>query len=774
MWTGVVWWRFTANSTHVADRLLFFLPEAFPGWLKSALNDDIIHAGRTRAESGARNREAGKAMKIFEEIGRVAFGDMTAMFFREKGKICFTLVPAGMEEEIPEHCKLLNDTVGCRGYTLSGDRNVLAIQPESAVQFKIAGDAYWDNFSAGRTLRNSGSVDQLLFDGLRQEEGNAVLLFHDARGLRLEQTMRHLPGRPWIEINTTLTNSGSDVVTVEMLSSFSLGLLSPFQPDDGVECYRIHRWSSNWSGEGRHESRSVEELGMERSWSAYGVRVLRFGERGSMPVRGYFPQVAFEDTRAGVTWGAALSAVGSWQLEVSRFCDFFNLSGGMVDREFGQWTRRLAPGESICGPAAVVSCTRGGIDELLPRLTAYQEEEVDTQPASEQDLPVIFNEWCTTWGKPLPGNLMPVLETLHGCNVKYFVLDAGWFHGGVDALCGIGDWNVPPENYPDGGIGAFTEVIRNAGFRPGIWFEFEVATEDSKLANEHPEWLLHLDGKVLKSGTRRFLDFRNPAVIEYLGEKVIRFLRDNGFGYMKVDYNGPTGFGCDGREVPAEELRLHMEAVENFFRRIRRELPDLVIEICSSGGHRLTAGWMRIGAMASSTDVHEGVEIPIVGANVARLIPMRHNQLWATLRSWDDSNRLHYSLAAGLLGRLCLSGDIAKLDEAQRKIMFDGVEFYRACVPAIRRGRTRLIRDMAPSFTRPRGSQIVFRSGETCDYAVIHTFGEGPASLRVPLGEKRRLRRVFAPEGVSCRVNGNELAVTGLVPFTGCAFLLER
>ena len=201
-------------------------------------------------------------MKIFEEIGRVAFGDMTAMFFREKGKVCFTLVPAGMEEEIPEHCKLLNDTVGCRGYTLSGDRDTLAIQPESAVQFKIAGDAYWDNFSAGRTMRNSGSVDQLRFDGLRQEEGKAVLLFHDGRGLQLEQTMRQLPGRPWIEINTTLTNSGSEAVTVEMLSSFSLGLLSPFQPDDGVECYRNHRWSSNWSAEGRHEPRSVEELGI--------------------------------------------------------------------------------------------------------------------------------------------------------------------------------------------------------------------------------------------------------------------------------------------------------------------------------------------------------------------------------------------------------------------------------------------------------------------------------------------------------------------------------
>ena len=39
-------------------------------------------------------------MKIFEEIGRVAFGDMTALFFLEQGKLCFTLIPAGMEEAI--------------------------------------------------------------------------------------------------------------------------------------------------------------------------------------------------------------------------------------------------------------------------------------------------------------------------------------------------------------------------------------------------------------------------------------------------------------------------------------------------------------------------------------------------------------------------------------------------------------------------------------------------------------------------------------------------
>ena len=39
----------------------------------------------------------------------------------------------------------------------------------------------------------------------------------------------------------------------------------------------------------------------------------------------------------------------------------------------------------------------------------------------------------------------------------------------------------------------------------------------------------------------KFLDFRKPEVIEYLDEKVIKFLKDSGIGYLKVDYNANVG-----------------------------------------------------------------------------------------------------------------------------------------------------------------------------------------------------------------------------------------
>jgi len=57
-------------------------------------------------------------------------------------------------------------------------------------------------------------------------------------------------------------------------------------------------------------------------------------------------------------------------------------------------------------------------------------------------------------------------------------------------------------------------------------------------------------GNVLQVGARRFWDFRDPFTLDYLTKKVIHLLRDNGLGYLKVDYNGIIGFSVDGAGPP--------------------------------------------------------------------------------------------------------------------------------------------------------------------------------------------------------------------------------
>ena len=166
-----------------------------------------------------------------------------------------------------------------------------------------------------------------------------------------------------------------------------------------------------------------------------------------------------------------------------------------------------------------------------------------------------------------------------------------------------------------------------------------------------------------------------PEVISYLNEKVINTLRDNGFGYLKVDYNDNIGIGCDGAESLGEGLRQNMEASQGFFKKLRQELPDLVIENCSSGGHRLEPSMQALTSMASFSDAHECQAIPVIAANVTRAILPAQSQIWAVLRKDDDDKRLHYSLANTFLGRMCLSGDIYDLSDAQWNIVDEAISF---------------------------------------------------------------------------------------------------
>lgn len=702
-------------------------------------------------------------------------GDMTALWLVEENTVEFALLPADAVDNLPTHRDSTAETA-CRRdphRIFRGDTS--ARVPFNAIQFKIMGDSNAGGYAAGASMLASESLRHLGAPVLEELPDGIRLIQRDAgRGLVVRQDVRYQPGERFVRVSTTLSNEGTAPVVLESLPSFNLGFLSPFQEDDGPGAYRIVRWRSNWSNEGRPDEDCVEDIGLERSWGGGAARVVRFGNQGSMPVRGYFPQVAFEDTRASVVWGAVIDAKGSWQAEVVRWRDFLGLSGGYVDREFGQWTKTLSPGESYTAPEAALSVAHGDVQTLQNRLVEYGQGEVR---APEQDLPVLFNDWCTFWGKCSAERDRPLARRLQaqGLPIRYYVTDAGWFKS--ETWWEIGDWAVDGAKYPDG-MRAFAEELRGMGLIPGIWFEWECVTPGTLVHTAHPDWVLHLDGHPLQSGSRRFLDLRKPEVRDYLAEAVIDFLRENKIGYVKVDYNDTTGFGCDGApgESPSEALRQHVEATYAFFQRILRELPDLVLEICSSGGHRLSAPWMRLCSMASFSDAHEGLEIPLVAANTAHLIPMRKNQIWAVLHADDGEDRFFYLLAGGFLGRLCLSGDIAALSDEQMRWVAAACALYHEAAPAIRDGETRVTRNIGPAYLEPCGHQVFERVGRDGTHlVVVHTFHDAPARLDIPLtgGVAPATQRAFCPTGVGSECDGAILRLRGVRPLQGMVFVFR-
>ena len=572
-------------------------------------------------------------------------------------------------------------------------------------ELKLTGDAYAGGFSCGLTMHNSQTMERFsLKEGNEEfEEGNSLYENEDGMLLRVKK----IKDGNALRIRTTVENKSSRNVKLEMLTSFALG---------SVAADRIHRLQSFWSAEGKLRTETVEELHLEPSWNRCGLRIEKFGNNGSMPVRKYFPFLALENSQSGEFIGIQLYLASTWQMEIiCKEDESLTVTGGLGDRDFGHWLKELKAGESSEAPEAVIAKGRS-LYEVCDALVKAQHPAIS--PA-DSGMGIMFNEYCTTWGNPSFENMKKICDRIADKGIRFLVIDSGWY--GSEAWWeSVGDWTVNEERFP-GGMKPIADYIRSKGMIPGLWYEMEALASGSRYFNS-AEHLVKKDGVPLTIGGRRFWDMEDPWVIDYLSEKVIKLLKDAGFGYLKVDYNDSLGMGCDGAESMGEALRRKVAASQSFFEKIRQEIPDIVIENCSSGGHRLEPSMMQLCSQASFSDAHEIPSIPLIAANMHRVIRPEQSQIWAVLRAKDSRERLEYSLAATLFGRMCLSGDIYDLSEEQWAVVEEGMDFYRKCTDIIQKGTTILHRVTPGGYNKPQGQQLLVREWNGKRLAILHRF----------------------------------------------------
>ena len=575
----------------------------------------------------------------------------------------------------------------------------------SKAEIKLVGDEYAGFYSCGMTMLGSSTMKR--FGEPTEENGRWSVCSED--GLALTSVTVKSPYSDAFEVRTTFSNNSGREVTLEMMTSFLLPMVK------GDKLYRIQ---SFWSAEGRVKADDLRELNMEHAWNHMAFRVEKFGNVGSMPVRKYFPFVAIRNRESGEFTAVQLYTPASWQMEVTvRHGDFVTLSGGIADRDFGQWTKTIRPGETFEAPKAVFAVGKS-LEDVCDKLVKAQHPDISP---IDDHMGITFNEYCTTWGNPTIDNLKKLADKLEGRGIQFLVMDSGWYSD-----CGYwweyrGDWSINRKRFPNG-LKELADYIRGKGMIPGLWFEFETVGYKADAFND-PTHFVKKDGVPLTIGGARYWDLEDPYVEQYLENNVIARLRDDGFGYIKVDYNDTLGIGVDGPESMGENLRRKMLATQRFFRKMKRELPDLVIENCSSGGHRLEPSFMELSSQASFSDAHEIVSLPLIAANLHRVVKPEQTQIWAVLRTADSEERICYSLCATMLGRMGLSGDIYDLSNRQNELLDDAIAFYGEVAPIIKDGTTTAIIADTVSYNNPTGSQLVIREHGDQVLCVYHRFG---------------------------------------------------
>ena len=676
---------------------------------------------------------------LFGEIA-VCYQEVPVEGHEGKTTVGLALFPAGEEKEVPL---------------------------DSLIQVSFTGDETLIDYTLGVTMRNrEGTL--LKVEEQAAEENGVVTRLHDARGNVYLHHLEYSPKTGVFTVWAEYCNLTGQEQTLESLQSFSVSGIHALRGGKATLAgLRLHRLTSAWSRECRPEEDSFSNLGLDTSWARYGVRCERFGEAGSMSNRGHFPFAAIEDKERHIVWAAMVEAPSSWQMEVYAEKETCALSGGLADYEFGHWRKSIAPGESFATHKAFLTVQRSVL-ACCNVFVAEQEQRLKV-PASEESMPVLFNEYCTTWGCPSAENINAILKAIEPFPIDTFVIDCGWYKPDDKGWCNaIGDWRESRALFPEG-ISAVSNAIRAAGKRPGIWFEFEVAGRDSDCFYDESK-LLKRDGRIITGKNRRFLDLRLPKVQEYLKERMLDFLQKNAFEYIKIDYNDSLGIGCDSADgaAPGEGGRRIAEESLVWLAKLKEAVPGLVIENCSSGGSRIEPLRMSQVSMCSFSDAHECNEIPLVAANVSRVIPARQMQIWAVLREGESVSRTIYSLCAAMMGRICLSGDVLHLGEERVRLIQEGLEFYQEVKDIVRYGSISLIDNTVEYYRAPEGRQVYVKEYEGRKLVVVH-FLESAGKVVLPL-DGYCIKRAFTDLAYTAE---GELEIEGR-PFAAGAFLLER
>jgi len=135
----------------------------------------------------------------------------------------------------------------------------------------------------------------------------------------------------------------------------------------------------------------------------------------------------------------------------------------------------------------------------------------------------------------------------------------------------IGDWLETSERFPRG-IAPLASAIRGAGFRPGIWTAPFCAAAESRLHQDHSDWLLRMGPNLhrgllhpqwSKEGWIHVLDTSREEVCAHL-TRTFAALVGMGFTYLKLDFLYTVAMQADAhnpRLTRAERLRRGLDAV---------------------------------------------------------------------------------------------------------------------------------------------------------------------------------------------------------------------
>ncbi len=311
-------------------------------------------------------------------------------------------------------------------------------------------------------------------------------------------------------------------------------------------------------------------------------------------------------------------------------------------------------------------------------------------------LPHGWDSWSTALYKDI--NEGAILENIQF--VDKYLKRFGWNHLAIDAGWerGPADWEPNPEKFPNG-LKPIVEDLHSRGMTAGLWIDLFTVPVNSKLAKEHPDWLVSpgAKGRLLLGDDRKILDITISEAYVYARDMCKKISQDWGFdGLVEADfvYHLLLGEGYkDGNLTKVQVLRKGLESIREGLgtdKFLMTMIPIPISGIYADGirigfdnkplwsSNAITGNW---GCVESLTNFARRYYLfPNLGAPDQDCVFLGHNE---TNQRWkvSEENKLTQSQAVAWITGAALTGGVFKIGEEFKKLTPNEINLLQKVIP---------------------------------------------------------------------------------------------
>lgn len=292
----------------------------------------------------------------------------------------------------------------------------------------------------------------------------------------------------------------------------------------------------------------------------------------------------------------AIGWTGQWNCSLLRNTDDMLVKTKIEDTHF-----RLLSGEKIRTSSFVVMPYEGTVEQAQNQWRRLVREQYSLIGREGRDA---CGPLCAcVWGGMKTQAVLERVKTIqeNRLPIEYVWMDAGWYGADTQPTADdfegdwgrhTGDWQVSPYIHTNG-LKDVSDAVHRAGMKFLLWFEPERVIRGTPLSLSHPEYFLYPESE---EDPNLLLDLGNEEAWNTCFHTLAQLIGDIGVDCYRQDFNmGPLSYwrrkDTEDRQGISEIK--HIMGMYRLWDALLEKFPHLIIDNCSSGGHRIDIETLR-------------------------------------------------------------------------------------------------------------------------------------------------------------------------------------